>query len=58
MELISPLTGLRRDGRRENEVRDIKCQFGVAKDADGSALFELGNTKVLATVFGPSDAVR
>ncbi|OQV18006.1 putative exosome complex component RRP41 [Hypsibius exemplaris] len=56
MELISPLTGLRRDGRREDEIRDIKCHFGVAKDADGSVLFEQGNTKILATVFGPSDA--
>lgn len=42
--------GLRRDGRRSNEVRRIKCQLGVLQDADGSAMFEIGNTQVGAWV--------
>ncbi|GAU89761.1 hypothetical protein RvY_02272 [Ramazzottius varieornatus] len=56
MDLVSSFTGLRLDGRRENEIRDIRCQFGVAKEADGSVLFEQGNTKILATVYGPFDS--
>lgn len=38
--------GLRRDGRRAPEVRRIRCQVGVLQDADGSAMFEMGNTQV------------
>jgi exosome complex component RRP41 len=37
--------GLRRDGRRAKELRRIKCQVGVLQDADGSAMFEMGNTQ-------------
>uniref|UniRef100_A0A383VD35 Uncharacterized protein n=1 Tax=Tetradesmus obliquus TaxID=3088 RepID=A0A383VD35_TETOB len=47
--------GLRRDGRRAKELRRIKCQVGVLQDADGSAMFEMGNTQVLASVFGPRE---
>eukprot|EP00878_Enallax_costatus_P043616 GHUV01051645.1.p1 GENE.GHUV01051645.1~~GHUV01051645.1.p1 ORF type:complete len:105 (+),score=9.57 GHUV01051645.1:500-814(+) len=39
--------GLRRDGRRAKELRRIRCQVGVLGDADGSAMFEMGNTQVL-----------
>jgi exosome complex component RRP41 len=38
--------GLRRDGRRAKELRRIKCQVGVLGSADGSAMFEMGNTQV------------
>lgn len=38
--------GLRRDGRRAKELRRIKCQVGVLQSADGSAMFEMGNTQV------------
>jgi ribonuclease PH len=38
--------GLRRDGRRSQELRRIKCQVGVLGAADGSAMFEMGNTQV------------
>lgn len=38
--------GLRRDGRRAKELRRIKCQVGVLASADGSAMFEMGNTQV------------
>lgn len=47
--------GLRRDGRRAKELRRIRCQVGVLQDADGSAMFEMGNTQVLASVFGPRE---
>ncbi len=44
MEFVSP-EGLRIDGRRFNEVRRLSCQRGVLATADGSAIFEMGNTK-------------
>lgn len=47
--------GFRCDGRRPNEVRKITCKLGVFEQADGSAYIEMGNTKVLAAVYGPHD---
>lgn len=49
MEFVSP-AGLRVDGRRPAEVRRLSAQLGVLSSADGSAIFEMGNTKVLQTV--------
>ncbi len=54
-EIISP-EGLRQDGRRPHEMRDVAAQFGILPHADGSAMFELGNTKVIATVHGPHES--
>lgn len=54
MEFVSP-EGLRIDGRRPRELRRISCQLDVLTNADGSAIFEMGNTKVLAAVFGPHE---
>lgn len=54
IEYLSP-EGLRVDGRRPPELRKLKCQLGVFEQADGSASIEFGNTKVLATVYGPHD---
>lgn len=51
-ELLSKL-GLRLDGRRENELRRIRCKLGVFTEPDGSAYLEQGLTKVLAAVYGP-----
>ncbi len=45
MEFVSP-EGLRLDGRRPKELRALRCQLGPLPQADGSALFEMGNTKV------------
>lgn len=50
MEYISP-EGLRLDGRRPKELRQLSCQFGVLAKADGSATFEMGNTKVQPALF-------
>jgi exosome complex component RRP41 len=47
--------GLRLDGRRPNELRRIRCRLGILTRAHGSAYYEQGNTKVLATVFGPME---
>jgi exosome complex component RRP41 len=45
--------GIRYDGRRLDELRPIEAKVGVLKNADGSALFRLGNTTAIAGVFGP-----
>ncbi|MEM0006027.1 MAG: exosome complex exonuclease Rrp41, partial [Ignisphaera sp.] len=42
--------GRRIDGRRPDELRPIRIDIGVLKNADGSAIVEYGNTKVLAAV--------
>ncbi|KAF6038136.1 EXOSC4 [Bugula neritina] len=47
--------GLRMDGRRPTELRKLSCRLGVFTQADGSAYIEQGNTKVLATVYGPHE---
>ena len=55
MEYVSP-EGLRVDGRRPLELRQMRCQFGTVPEAEGSVTFESGNTKILTSVFGPRDA--
>ena len=45
----------RLDGRKSNEIRKFNCKLGVFEQADGSAYVEMGNTKVLAAVYGPHD---
>ncbi|XP_071824469.1 exosome complex component RRP41-like isoform X2 [Apostichopus japonicus] len=54
LELLSD-QGFRLDGRRPHELRKIQCKMGVFKQADGSAYIEQGNTKALATVYGPHE---
>jgi exosome complex component RRP41 len=54
MELINK-QGLRIDGRRPDQLRPIKIEAGVLKQADGSAYLEWGGNKVLAAVYGPRE---
>jgi hypothetical protein len=54
LQLLSEY-GLRVDGRRPNELRQIRCKLGVFNQPDGSAYLEQGNTKVLAAVYGPHE---
>ncbi|XP_041454600.1 exosome complex component RRP41-like [Lytechinus variegatus] len=56
LELLSD-EGFRLDGRRPSELRKIQCRLGVFDQADGSAYIEQGNTKALATVYGPHEIV-
>lgn len=53
--LLDPIIGLRIDGRKPTELRKIHCEVGVFAQADGSATFSQGNTKVIATVYGPHE---
>ncbi len=53
-ELI--VNGKRIDGRGFKELRPLKIEASVLKNADGSAYLEWGNNKVLAAVYGPVEA--
>src|SRR5271157_2981844 len=48
--------GKRTDGRAFDELRPIKIEVGMLKNAEGSAYVEWGNNKVLAAVYGPKEA--
>lgn len=43
------------DGREKDEVRETKMEVGILEEADGSAMVETGNTRVVASVFGPQE---
>ncbi|MGI0076518.1 MAG: exosome complex exonuclease Rrp41, partial [Nitrosopumilaceae archaeon] len=47
--------GIRCDGRKVDETRNISIKAGVLKNANGSAYIEFGDNKILAGVFGPRD---
>ncbi|RLJ01173.1 MAG: exosome complex exonuclease Rrp41 [Candidatus Aenigmatarchaeota archaeon] len=47
--------GLRVDGRKPDQMRELKIEVGVLKNADGSAYLELGNNKVIVAVYGPRE---
>lgn len=46
---------LRVDGRRWNELRRLRAQLRTQAAADGSAYLEMGHTKVMCVVSGPSE---
>ena len=44
----------RTDGRKLDELRSpILAKVGVIKNADGSAMFQIGKTIAVAAVYGP-----
>jgi exosome complex component RRP41 len=47
--------GIRTDGRRADELREIKITVGVVKNADGSAFIEFGRNKIVTAVYGPRE---
>jgi len=47
--------GERVDGRQVDDLRETTMEVGVLEEADGSAMVEVGNTRVVASVFGPQD---
>lgn len=47
--------GTRLDGRKWNDLRPIKLEVGVLKNADGSAYIEWGKNKIMAAVYGPKE---
>lgn len=49
--------GKRLDGRSPDQLRPIKIEVGVIKNAVGSAYIEWGNNKIIAGVYGPKEAL-
>ncbi len=45
--------GTRLDGRQPEEMRPINMEVDVLEKADGSAFVEIGDTRIVAAVFGP-----
>ena len=43
----------RPDGRKIDEIREMKAEVGVVPNADGSAKFQFGDTIAIAAVYGP-----
>ena len=43
----------RKDGRKNDELREIKAKVGVIPNADGSAMWQSGDTIAIAAVYGP-----
>ncbi len=50
-------SGKRLDGRKLNELRPIRAEVGVLPRADGSAYFEWGQNKIIASVYGPHECI-
>jgi exosome complex component RRP41 len=50
---ILALAGLRIDGRRSDEVRQLRCKLGLQGKCEGSVMLSHGLNKVLCTVNGP-----
>jgi exosome complex component RRP41 len=48
--------GKRHDGRGFKELRPLRIEAGILKNAEGSAYLEQGQNKVLAAVYGPKEA--
>jgi len=49
---------LRVDGRRWNDLRRLHAQIRTQAAADGSSYLEMGHTKVMCVVTGPSDVAQ
>jgi len=49
--------GKRLDGRKPEELRNIKIETGVLHRAEGSCYLEWGGNKVIVAVYGPREAV-
>jgi exosome complex component RRP41 len=47
--------GLRLDGRKPDEMRQVKLEVGVVPNADGSAYIEQGKNRIVAGVYGPRE---
>ncbi len=54
-ELI--INGKRNDGRSSGDLRSIKIESNVIKNASGSAYIEWGKNKIIAAVYGPREAL-
>jgi exosome complex component RRP41 len=53
MELIKD--GIRLDGRKLDELRPLNAKLKIVENAEGSAMFKMGDTIAIATVYGPME---
>jgi exosome complex component RRP41 len=53
-----PLTRLRLDGRRWNELRLLQAQISTNSASSGSSYLSMGNTAIMCTVHGPAEGRR
>jgi len=47
--------GKRLDGRKLDEVRPVSIEVGIIPNADGSCMFRIGGSEILAAVYGPRE---
>lgn len=50
--------GCRRDGRDVDEIRPVYLEMGIVNECTGSAYLEMGDTKIVCSVFGPRELPR
>jgi exosome complex component RRP41 len=55
MDVYNEFTGLRQDGRRPSEMRLISASMSTIPGCTGSSLLKMGQTEVVAQIFGPSE---
>ena len=48
---------VRFDGRKDDEYRKLDAKIGIIPNADGSAMFKMGNTVAIAGVVGPREMI-
>ncbi|KXG45440.1 Ctr copper transporter [Penicillium griseofulvum] len=53
-----PLTRLRLDGRRWNELRLLQSQISTNPASSGSSYLSMGNTSIMCSVHGPAEGRR
>jgi len=47
--------GIRHDGRKKTDLREIRFEVGILDRADGSAIIYWGKNKILVAVYGPRE---
>jgi len=55
-ERLIDLNGSRLDGRKLDQLRQIKLEVGILDKANGSAYVEQGRNRILVAVYGPREA--
>ncbi len=49
------IDGKREDNRKTEELRKLRAELNISKSTKGSAMFSVGNTIAVATVYGPME---
>ncbi|MFP3224747.1 MAG: exosome complex exonuclease Rrp41 [Nitrososphaeria archaeon] len=52
------INGKRTDGREPTELRPLKIEVGIIKNAAGSSYIEHGKNKIIVAIYGPKDSHR